>query len=76
MMGKMRAYHEQDGAPLDQVTLKALPDDPFRRVDIECGEHLCRGMREAAVMNRFKLTSSRRRIFAEEYTARANVIRA
>ncbi len=77
-----RTYDQDDSTATEEVSLKALIDNPASRVHVEGSEHL-RTMSVSYALStwlegrdRRRLTSSSSKISAEEYTARASVMRA
>ena len=71
----MTTYNKEDGPALDEISIETLLDDPSRgmNTDISIIGIFCNDQRTHSSAAR---TSSRRIISAEEYIARARVIRA
>ena len=62
---------------MDQITGETFLDNPLRSVDIKSSQYLVETSKDTAALRCSPcLTSSSKRISANEYTARARVIRA
>ena len=70
-------YHQDDGPSLEEIAVETLVDDPAGSVNIKSSEDLNIGALGWSKWQFYvSLTSSSSKISADEYTARAKVIRA